>query len=276
MPTWIRRLTANGLAPVDYTADSLGDAVRYEPQDGVYTVANTMNTYNVVKLTAHLDRLNDSATREGIAYTLPQTTLREGLRALIALSGCDEVRFRVTVPRDTPNEPILSAEPFVGYPEAYYTDGVRVITVRDVVRTNAEAKGTRWMHDRRHIEATLPDGAHTAILVGEDGALLEGVGSSFYAILRNTLYTAIDGVLPATSHQIVFETAPDIVPLVRRPIHLDDVPHIEEAFISSSSRGIMPVVQIDDVVIGDGVPSYVTKQLRRAYLNWMQTYIELI
>ncbi len=44
---FIRILTADGLLPVDYSADSLGDAVQHEPRDGVYTVTNTYNTSNV-------------------------------------------------------------------------------------------------------------------------------------------------------------------------------------------------------------------------------------
>lgn len=274
MPCLIRRLTATGLVDVDYSADSLAEAVQHEPRDGVYTVASTMDTYRVVKLSAHLDRLTDSAQREGISYSLPHDVLRAGLRDLITLAGYGDVKFRVTVTRDTPNEPILSVEPFGGYPSTWYNDGVKVITVPNSARHNAAAKGTNWMHERKAIDSTMPEDVHTAILLDERGYLLEGTGSSFYAVLRDTLYTAIENVLPATSQQVVFGIAPDIMPLVRRPVHMDDVPNLQGAFISSSSRGIVPVIQIDEVVIGDGKPAPIVQQLRAAYEQWMHDHAE--
>ncbi|MEZ4667072.1 MAG: hypothetical protein R3E39_03985 [Anaerolineae bacterium] len=60
-PCTINVLTPDGLLPANYSADSLADAVQYEPHDGVYTTTNTFNTTQVLKLEAHLDRLEDSA-----------------------------------------------------------------------------------------------------------------------------------------------------------------------------------------------------------------------
>jgi branched-subunit amino acid aminotransferase/4-amino-4-deoxychorismate lyase len=54
------------------------------------------------------------------------------------------------------------------------------------------------------------------------------------------------------------------------------LPIIDEAFLSSSSRGIVPIVQIDDVRIGDGMPGRLTAQLSMAYDRWVQANLEPI
>ncbi len=276
MPALTRRLTADGLQTMPYTADSLAAAAAQEPDDGVYTAASTRNRYDVLKLTAHLDRLYDSARRENIPLTLPREQIRAGLRAIIDAANYGDVKFRITVPRAHPNQPILSVEPFTGYPDHLYTDGIKVITAANSARHNPAAKNTAWMHDRQSIENALPPDAYTAILLDADDNLLEGTSSNFYAVLDDTLHTAEEGILPGMAQQIVLAVAPDILPISRQPITLQQVSQLQEAFISSSSRGVMPIVQIDDTRLGDGTPGPYTRAIRQAYLAWIKDNAETL
>src|SRR5689334_25329694 len=107
-PCVINFLTPAGLEPASYNANSLADAVQYEPHDGVYTLANTFNHGKVLKLDAHLDRLEDSARRVNIPLKLDRLALRKALWQTIQQSGYDDVRYRITVPHDTPDRIILS------------------------------------------------------------------------------------------------------------------------------------------------------------------------
>jgi len=270
----IKRLTPEGLHNVDYTAGSLNEAARFEPQNGVYTVGNTFNTFKALKLTAHLDRLEDSARRAHIPLTLDRPRLRAALREVITLAGYGDVRFRITVSADQPDDFILSVEPFKGVPPEVIANGIRVITVPDSARHNAEAKTTGWMHDREKIEATLPPGIYTSLLLDAAGHVLEGSTSNFYALLAGELYTAEAGVLPGIAQQIVLEVAPRVLPVRREPIHVSDVPRVSEAFITSASRGIVPIVEIDGIKVGDGTPGAITKQLRELYEAAKQQYLE--
>jgi branched-chain amino acid aminotransferase len=276
MPTEIRRLTPHGLEAVPYAADSLQAATQHESADGVYTITNTVNTFQVVKLTAHLERLKDSAERAGIPYVLDDAMLRGALRELIALAGYGDVRFRITIPRDTPDTPILSVEPFAGYPDSLYTQGVRVMTAANAARNNPAAKTNAWMLDRQALLANLPAGVYEVILTDAGGHLLEGTSSNFYAVMQDALYSALDGVLGGISRQIVFEVAPSVLPLIRRPLHVSQLEDLQEAFISSASRGIVPVVEIDGIALGDGSPGAFTTQLRAAYAEWVNAHLETL
>ncbi len=273
-PCIIRRLTADGLSPVDYHADSLNEAAAYEPTDGVYTVTNTFETFKVLRLTAHLDRLEDSARRANIPLKLDRARLRAALREMIAEAGYGDVRFRVTVPAQSPDELILSVEPFKALAPEIIANGVRCITVPDSARHNAAAKTTDWMHQRGQIESSLPPGIYTALLLDEGGYILEGVSSNFYAVLDGELRSAGQGVLPGIAQQIVYAVAPDVLPVRKDAVHVKDVPRLAEAFITSSSRGIVPVVEIDGISIGNGAPGEKTRALRERYLASMRDQLE--
>ena len=273
MPALIRILTPDGLEPAPYSAESLLDAARHEP-DGVYTITNTFERTKVLKPDAHWNRLEDSARREGIPLRLDRPRLQAALRQLIEEADYGDVRFRVTVPHATPDHLILSCEPFKPLAPAVYEMGVYVVLVQDLARENPEAKTTEWQVDRQVIEAALPKDVFTGILVSGDGELLEGLSSNFYAILDGELWTAGGGVLPGIAQLIVLEVAPDVLPVRRDAPSVADVPRFAEAFLTSASRGIVPIVRIDDTVPGDGAPGPLTRELRARYLAWAAAHVE--
>ncbi len=272
MPCLIELLTSDGLQPVPYTAASLAEAAQYEPHDGVYTVANTFNTFQVLKLDAHLDRLEDSARRENIDMKLDRPALRKALRQVIKEANYGDVRFRITVSRDHCDQFILSVEPFTPPAPEVYENGVRCVTLPDSARNNPAAKTTGWMHEREHF--ILPNGIYTGLLLDENGTILEGMTSNFYAIMDGELRTAGEGALPGIAQQIVFTVAPDIIPLRKEAVNVKDLPNIQEAFITSSSRGIIPVIEIDGLTIGDGKPGAKTAALQTAYRAWVKGHLE--
>lgn len=272
-PCLIKRLTPDGLKAVDYQAESLADATQYEPREGVYTVTNTYNTFQVLRFGAHLDRLGDSARYEQIPLQLDRSNLRAALREMIVEAGYGDVRFRITIPREHPDEAIISMEPFKRPPREVYEQGVRCITLAaDIARHNPVAKTTGWMHDRD--QYPLPEGIYTGLLVDSDGQILEGTTSNFYAVLNGELRTAGAGVLPGTAQQIIFAIADEILPLRKDAVNVADIPRLDEAFVTSSSRGIVPVVEIDAVTLGAGEPGPKTRALMARYADWVQDNLE--
>jgi branched-chain amino acid aminotransferase len=235
-------------------------------------VTNTYHTVQVLKFDAHLDRLEDSARRESIPLQLDRKRLRRGLRQVIAEAGFGNVRFRITVPRQQPDHFILSVEPFKPQPTEIYQVGVRCISLPGSARHNPAAKTTDWMHSRGQI--TLPPGIYEGLLLDDQGWILEGTNSNLYAILDGELRTAGAGALPGIAQQIVFTVAANVLPVRKDAVHVNDIPRISEAFITSSSRGVVPVVEIDGVSIGDGKPGAFTQAIREAYDSWVQAHLE--
>ena len=270
-PVLRKRLTPDGLIALPCDADTLQQAAQSEP-DGVYTVSNTQQGHRVLLLDAHLDRLEESAAREGFALQLPRAHLRQALRSMIAEAGFGEVRFRLSVPRATPQELIITLEPWPPPPERLRRKGVRCVIAPELARHNPAAKGSAWLQQRRRF--SLPPGCYEGLLTDPAGHILEGFSSNFYAVQEGELRTAAAGVLAGITRSIVLQLAPDILPLRLSPIQLDDLPQFEEAFLSSSSRGLLPIVQIDGQIIGDGQPGHFTQAISQAFQRYVDAQLQ--
>ncbi len=274
MAAIVKRLTADGLLDTGIAVDSLREAAKHESRRGVYTVSNTYNCTQVLLLDAHLDRLEDSAHRECIALRYDRDRLRYALRRMIVESGYGDVRFRISVPADAPREMILSIEPFQPPAPELRNKGARCITSSVAARLNPDSKSSEWMHKRQALEAAMPTGIYETFLVNGQGRILEGLSCNFYAIEEGELLSAGEGVLAGISRNIVFEVCAGIIPLRMEAPLVDNIPRFSEAFLTSSSRGIIPVVEIDGSTIGDGTVGATMTKLRDAYERWVADRLE--
>ena len=274
MPAIVKRLTAAGMVDVDYAAASLDEAAEFEPRYGVYTLSNTYHCTQALLLDAHLDRLEDSAHREGFALRYDRQRLRQALRRMIEDSGYGDARFRISVTGDRPSEMLLSIEPFQPPTLNVIRNGVRCNTSAQVARLNPAAKASEWMHIRKRLAAARPPHIYETFIVDADGDILEGLSSNFYAIEDGELRTAGAGVLAGISRQIVLEICAPIIPPRLEAPRRANIPHFSEAFLTSSSRGIIPVVEIDGISIGGGSAGKITGKLRDAYERWVAAHLE--
>ncbi|MDE2853619.1 MAG: aminotransferase class IV [Chloroflexota bacterium] len=273
MPATIKRLTRQGLFDLEINANSLQDAARHEPREGVYTVSNTYKLTQTLLLDAHLDRLEDSARRERIPLAYDRSQLKAALRALILEADYGDVRFRISAAAEAPEELILSIEPYQPPSPSLIANGARCQT-STAIRKNPASKSSGWMHRRRALEAAKPAGIYEVFLLDSQGNLLEGASSNVYVLLDGALHTAGSGVLAGISRLILREVCGGIVPLRMEAANMADADHFSEMFLSSSSRGIIPVVELDRIVIGDGRVGPTTLALREAYQQWVEAHLE--
>lgn len=271
MPLAIKILKSTGrLEDVPVSAGSLQELASIEPE-GIYTVARTFARDKAVLLDAHLDRLEDSARLEDIPLILDRAQLRKALSRLIDECGFEESRFRITIPRHQRDTIWLAVEPLPLLPSTLKHSGVRAATC-EVNRPNPHAKSNAWVALRNEASKGIPADIYEAIIIRSD-RLMEGFSSNFYAVRAGVLYTAEHGILHGIARQVVLNTAPGIVPLQFEPISVHELPGIDEAFLSSSSRGVLPIVQIDEVMIGDGLPGPYTSMIGAAYDHWVQDHL---
>jgi branched-chain amino acid aminotransferase len=223
---------------------------------GAYTTLRTYGGRSVLHLGDHARRLAQSA-----AAPLPASTLRAALRAALDATGHPESRLRVTF---APPRLFVSLEPFASLPAAAYDEGVRCATV-PLQRDRPEAKDTRFIATASTTYRTLPAGVHEGLLVAGDGSILEGLSSNFFALLEGTLRTEDERALPGITRSLVLEMAAGMMPVARTAVRVGDLARLDECFITSASRGVLPVVAVDDVTIGLGRPGPLTRELRRRF-----------
>lgn len=267
-------LTLEGLQPAPYSAASLAEAVTFEPP-GVYTVGRTYKRIHTLLFDDHIARLEESARLEAIPLRLERAELRRAMRQLVDRSGFEESRFRITVPRSAPHTAIVSLEAFAPPSPELIENGVRVVTVR-MARHNPAAKTTAWMTERKAATSAFPPGVYEGILVSEDGRLLEGMSSNFYAVADGAIHTAGEGVLRGMAQRVVMQVAPQVAPITWQAAHADQLWALDEAFLTSASRGVIPIVIIDQQIIATGQPGPITLRLREAYEAWAEAHLEVL
>ena len=275
MPIPITIYTRSGEEkPASYQVENLAALAFVEPS-GIYTAARTYHGNQAVLLEAHFDRLEESAHLENIPLELDRAGIRRTLRKLIEDAAFEESRFRLTIPREQPDEIIIALEPLDLERIASHRDGVTASTLY-LPRHNPRAKSTDWIAVRNNARQQLQPGDYVGLRISDEGTISEGFSSNFYAIKDDVLRTAQDDILFGVSRQIVLTVAPEILPIELQPIHENEIPNVQEAFRSSSSRGVTPIVRINGMKIGDGQPGPKTRTIRRAFDAWVEAHIQPI
>jgi len=262
------------LIDAPYRVHSLDDLNRLEP-DGIYTVSRTYYATNTVMLDAHLDRLEESAALESIPLQLDRTRLRGALRDTLAAGGYENARFRITISRDNWKQMLLAAESLKEVSTEILTNGAEVAT-HCITRPNPRAKSNAWMGLRAEASKAFAEHIYEGIVCNSRGELLEGFSSNFYAVKNERLWTAGDNVLFGITRKIIMDVTPDLLPFHLHPVTIEDLSSLQEAFLSSSSRGVVPIVKIDNHVIGEGTPGPYTLEITRRYNSWVEENIEPI
>lgn len=238
---------------------------------GVYTVLRTFEHNKFLGLSDHLVRMEKSIELLGWSYRPEWRAIRRALHEVCTAYPHANARVRIDVlagPAEelgTESRELIALSPFEPLPAACYREGVPVAVTRQLQRPEPRAKTANFVLTRREHPAGRP-GVFEYLLLSENERILEGSGSNFYAIRGGILWTAGDGVLEGITRKIVLRLAPQEGIAVRlEAVSLADVPDLDEAFMSGSSRGLVPIVTIDGETVGAGRPGPVTQRLMAAY-----------
>ena len=176
-------------------------------------------------------------------------------------SAHPESRLRLTF---APPALFVSVEPFRPLPPQVYETGVGCVTL-DVRRDNPHAKDTRFIATAQSAYRTLPPGVEEGLLVARDGAILEGLSSNFFAVVDGRLRTEGERALYGITRSLALEVAAPVLPVETTAATRSDLPALQEAFLTSVSREVLPVVAIDGRPVGDGRVGRYTRAILAAF-----------
>jgi branched-chain amino acid aminotransferase len=242
------------------------DSITMELPSGLYT---TFRTYadrtRVIGLRAHLDRLYLPAKVLGMNVVLNQGQLRKILADLLKSLAPHEARLRLILDMSKePGEIYVLLQELQALPHEVYRDGVRV-DISGASRENPALKQTAFISESSSERKRL-GGEIFEILLAHAGRILEGMTSNFFYIRDGELGTAGRGVLSGVTREAVLTIAWQAGIRVRyKALTLREIPEIDEAFITSSSRGVVPVVQIADQLVRNGKVGKTTKRFMNLY-----------
>jgi branched-chain amino acid aminotransferase len=255
--------------------------------EGVY---ETLRTYNgqAFLFDRHMRRLRNSAgmlaldvplTDRQIEARFAETVRAAGLGAahgreayirILVTRGIGELTYD---PAATPTPTVVViVKPHVDPPREIFERGVKVSLV-PVVRNhpgsvNPLIKSNNLMNNALAMQQAIRNGGYEGIMRNYKGELAECTQSNFFIVKNGAALTPpIDaGLLPGITRAFLFEVGADIgVPVREQVLHDEDLFGADECFLTSTTRELVPIVQVDDRKVGSGVPGPVTSAMLEAF-----------
>jgi len=260
------QIMSNGNIPIKTNTSTLDELTR-ELSQGFYTTFSTLaHGTRVTGLQTHLDRLYVPAKKLKLHPAVDEQTLRERLAQIVKENLPHESQVRLILTKDYA-EIFVGVQPFMPLPELIHGNGVHVITSK-TARHDPRIKDTGFISESVAQRKLLNKDVFEVLLT-KNGSILEGMTSNFYAIKGKTLITAQRGILLGVTRRVILRLARGQgMSIEYRSPHVRE--KFDEAFLTSSSRGVVPIVSIDNKSVGQGRVGKWTKMLAQAY----QAYVE--
>lgn len=244
---------------------------------GVYTTFHTYEHNKALRLEDHFNRLEQSAELQGRQISLPRQIVQDGLREVIERYPNIDIRLRIHCAFESTDVRLfIMAEPFTPIAEDLYINGARVQTI-EIQRDNPVSKATSFIDQTRELRKTRPASIHEYVLVTKEGTLLEGMTSNIFVVIDGKVWTASQGILPGITRQIVLEVIASAgFEIVYSGYPLNALDKAEEAFLTSASRGVLPVTEINTIRIGNGKPGKLTSRIKSDFQKRIQSELRTV
>lgn len=248
--------------------------------DGVYEVTAVLDG-GLVDNEAHLTRLQRSLAEIGLTSPVAMEELTRLELELVRRNGVTEGGVYLQITRGAADREfafpksdvapslvlLTQARPLVDSPDA--KTGIAVKSVTDIRWKRRDIKSVALLAQVMAKQEAVAAGCGEAWMV-EDGHVTEGASSSAFIITRDGAIIArpmSNEILPGVTRKSVLAlTAEHDLTVEDRRFTLAEAFEAEEAFNCSASGFVMPVVQIDGRLIGDGAPGPLTRRLRELYI----------
>lgn len=276
------------MLPVEDATVSIEDA-GFQHAVGLFETMSVVHG-RAFRLEAHLARLSDSARELGLVKELDAEPLAEAVRQTISHNNLDRARLRLTVtagevsmlkPPATPPTPTLAivSTPPTRYDPQYFERGITAMIAEP--RANPlnplESHKTLsyWVRLRSLRQAASAE-CGEAIWLSVTNHLAGGAISNLFTVKDETLLTpTVRGeeaegelpspVLPGVTREAICELADERgIPVEKKALTIDDLLDADEAFLTNSGWGVLPVTAVEKSTIGDGNVGTTTRQLREA------------
>ena len=249
--------------------------------DGVYEVTSVLGG-KLIDFDGHAVRLERSLKELGMDVPLTKDELLEVHRELVAKNEIDEglVYLQITrgaADRDfaypaqgTPQTVVLFTQAKPGLAKSAAAEkGMKVISIEDQRWGRRDIKTVQLRYPSMGKMAAKAQGADDAWM-GQDGAVTEGTSNNAYIVKGDTIVTRhiSNDILHGITRAAVLRFAREAqMKVEERAFTIDEAKEADEAFVTSATTFVMPVIEIDGAPVGSGAPGSVARRLREIYLD---------
>jgi branched-chain amino acid aminotransferase len=168
---------------------------------------------------------------------------------------------------------VIIAKPIPPTPAAHYERGTKVVMVEDIIRNHPESvspliKSNNLINNALGMQQAIRAGAQEAIFRNYRGELAECAQSNLFVVAKGIVKTPpLDaGLLAGITRQFTLDVGRAVgITCEETPLMDEDLYGADEAFFTSTTKEIVPIVQVGDRRIGDGLVGPVTRRLLEEY-----------
>jgi branched-chain amino acid aminotransferase len=236
------------------------------------------------KLAPHVDRLYNSLKALWIELPYGREQFAANIEKLVEMNGVTDGYIRVTVsrgvtlgldPKNIKGEPtvVISTDKLSLYPKSMYEDGLVVVTVAtrvanpQVLEPRIKSLGKYLCNIQAKIEANQV-GAGEGLMLTEDGYVAECTGDNIFFAKSGVVYTppAFLGILEGITRQTAMDLLREMgIEVVEKVFTRFDLYTADESFLTGTAAEVIPMVKLDDRLVGDGKPGPLTRKLMTAF-----------
>lgn len=241
---------------------------------GVFDFARTYNG-KLFHFEDNIERLRRSASALHLTLPISDQKIKDVAGQLIAASELrtPAVRLLLTggysATLEQPNL-IIIAEELPTYADEVYLKGAKLITV-EYQRELPYVKSTNYLNAVR-LEPLRREKCAFDILYHSQNGITECPRCNFFAFIGDTLITPVDYVLHGITRKLVLQLAAAEFLIEERGISYAELDGVDETFITSTSKRVVPISRIDDRQVGDGAPGKRTKTIMSLFDDYTNAY----
>jgi branched-chain amino acid aminotransferase len=229
----------------------------------------------------YMDRFSRSADLLGLELPFSREDTYDHIQELLDANQLNDAAIRLVLTGGyaddsyTPSSPnyIIMQHPMPAVPEAYYTKGIKLMSY-PFERELPEIKSTNYLTGIR-IRNLLKQAGAPEVLYHNGASISESARSNFFIVTNEgVLVTPEEKILHGITRKQILHLAQDLqIPTETRTLLLSELPKAREAFLTSTTKGVLPVTQIDDITIGNGAPGPISQQLMQAFTDLVHSFI---
>ena len=251
--------------------------------DGVYEVTSVIDG-KLIDFDGHTARLDRSLRELDMENPISRDDLLEAHRELVRLNAINEGLVYLQITRGAPNDrdfvfpdPDETPQTIVMFTQSKpglaenptAKKGIKIISIEDIRWGRRDIKTVQLLYPSMGKMMAKKQGADDAWMV-EDGAVTEGTSNNAYIVKDGKIITRAlsSDILHGITRAAVLRFAQEAqMEVIERDFTITEAQEADEAFITSASTFVMPVVEIDSQPLGTGTPGPLVTRLREIYLE---------
>jgi len=234
----------------------------------------------LVFINDYYDRFYSSAKKMQLVPPLSRADLSNDIYSLIGKNGEEDGYIRLVLTGgDAPdgfspqrNNLYILQYPAIHNNSAIYEKGVK-LTLQKFQRERPDVKTLNYANALRH-RKLIEDLGAIDVLYHDGRNVHETSRANFFIVdKRGIIHTTADTVLSGITRSHLIQVAAEHYPILELSLTLADLLEAEEAFLTSTTKGVLPVTKIDNLAIGSGIPGPVTQHLSKLFDRYVEEHV---